>query len=341
VKTKFSEYYSLSEEEIKKHWENDIFSFDANVLLNLYRYTPRTRDAFFGLLEKIKDRIWVSYQAAYEFQQNRLAVINAQKVAYQEIRGTLEKKRNEIEAKLNGFKKHPYLQAEELTKQIDSAFQSISRDLDKDEKNHPDYLSEDPVFNRLTILFDGRVGDDFEQAELEKLYKEGVKRYEEKIPPGYMDQKEKKNRDKRSLYGDLVVWRQVISKAKAGPESIIFVTDDLKEDWWYKFKGKTIGARPELIKEFRDETQKRINIYQADRFLEYANRNLAQKTHQAAIDEVRKVRLADEIEIQKSGSEHAGVLPDTHNGAGDDIQKSEFETAFDERIDDLAKGDES
>ena len=339
MKDKFSEYYRLSESQLKGHWQADIFSFDANVLLNLYRYTPSTREAFFTLLEQVKDRIWISYQAAYEYQKNRLIVINAQKEAYQEIRETLEKKKNEIEAKLNGFTKHPYLQASDLKKQIESAFQSISRDLDQFEKNHPDYLSQDPVLDRLTTILEKRIGDDLEQPELEKIYADGKKRYEQKIPPGYMDLADKKNEGNRSLYGDLIIWKQVIKKAKDSAKSIIFVTDDLKEDWWYKFKGKTISARPELIKEFRDETKQRINIYQADRFLESANKNLSQKTNQAAIDEVRKVRLADEKEIETLLAFITNLTPPELTIPQQKILKSNFENAFDVHIDDIKEGD--
>lgn len=299
MKNKFSEYYKLSEIEIKNHWESDIFCFDANVLLNLYRYSPSTREAFFNLLEKLKDRIWITYQAAFEYQKNRLIVINAQREAYKDIRDTLGKKKGEIEAKLNGFKKHPYLQTTDLKKQIESAFDSIGRDLDSLEKKHPDYLEKDPVWEKLSVLLEGNVGDDFSKDDLEKLYRDGKKRYEEKVPPGYMDMKEKQNEGNRSLYGDIIVWKQVIQKAKTSDNSIILITDDLKEDWWYKFKGKTISPRPELIKEFKEETSKRINIYQADKFLEMANKNLSQHTTKEAIQEVRAVRLADELDIQK------------------------------------------
>lgn len=299
MKDKFSEYYKLNETDIKNHWEKDIFCFDANVLLNLYRYSPSTREAFFSLLEKIEGRIWITYQAALEYQKNRLVVINAQKEAYKDIRDTLIKKRGEIEAKLNSFKKHPYLQTNELKNQIESAFGSIGRDLDNLEKKHPDYLENDPIWDKLSVLLEGKVGDDFSKEELEKLYRDGKKRYDEKVPPGYMDMKEKQNEGNRSLYGDIIVWKQVIEKAKVNDNSIILITDDLKEDWWYKFKGKTISPRPELIKEFQEETSKRINIYQADKFLEMANKNLAQQTTKEVIQEVRNVRLADERDIEK------------------------------------------
>lgn len=66
MKEKFSEYYQLEEAELKEFWRNDIFCFDANVLLNLYRYTPKTRDAFFNLFEQIKERIWITHQAAFQ-----------------------------------------------------------------------------------------------------------------------------------------------------------------------------------------------------------------------------------------------------------------------------------
>lgn len=332
MKTKFSEYYKLSEREIKDHWKNDIFSFDANVLLNLYRYTPSTRDAFFNLLENIQDRIWVSYQAAYEYQKNRLTVISAQKEAYKEIRRTLEQKKNDIDTKLNGFAKHPYLQASELKRQITSAFKSISKDLNQSEEKHPDYLHSDPILDRLTILLDRRVGDDFSDTDLAKLFKDGKKRYDEKIPPGYMDQKRKQNQGDRSLYGDLVVWKQVIEKAKSDSCSIIFVTDDLKEDWWYKFKGQTIGARPELLREFRDEAQQCVNIYQADKFLEFANSNLELKTNQDAIDEIRKVRMADEKDLAASDSISVNFDAEKLPEEKSIVPKSGFENSIDAHI---------
>jgi len=297
MKEKLSEYYKLEDDQLKKHWQEDVISLDANVLLNLYRYTPKTREAFFNLLEKIKDRVWISYQAAFEYQKNRLVVISKQHEAYTEIRGLLEDKKNEIESKLNEYKRHPYLQTAELKKQIQSAFESISRDISRLEKSHPDYLQDDPVWERLTQLLNGRIGDDSPTEELEKIFRDGKKRYEEEIPPGYKDKVGKKNEGNRSLYGDLIVWNQILKHAKKITCSIIFITDDRKEDWWYKFKGKTIGPRPELIKEYKIETGKRINIYQADNFLDLAAKNLNQKATPEAVDEIRKMRLADELEV--------------------------------------------
>ena len=40
----FSEYHQPNDEEITQLWEKAIFIFDANVLLNLYRYSKKTSD---------------------------------------------------------------------------------------------------------------------------------------------------------------------------------------------------------------------------------------------------------------------------------------------------------
>jgi hypothetical protein len=113
----------------------------------------------------------------------------------------------------------------------------------------------------------------------------------------------------------------------------------LKEDWWYKFKGKTISPRPELIKEFKAETQKRINIYRADIFLEMANKNLAQQTTKEAILEIRDLRLADEQEFfirEKIDVELNDSLtnPPSDNYNPFNNQKS---TAFEQAISDVAE----
>jgi PIN like domain len=330
LKNRFSEFYKLDEAVLKQHWQEDIFSFDANVLLNLYRYTPKTRDAFFNVLEKLKDRVWISYQAAFEYQRNRLKVIHSQKEAYDEIRKLLEKKKSEIENKLNEFKRHPYLKTEELKIRINSAFDSISKDVYRLEKDHPNYLDNDPIWDRLTKLLSDKVGDDFTSDELEKLFREGKRRYDDEIPPGYMDQSSKKNSGNRSLYGDLIVWKQTIKQAKDKTSSVIFITDDRKEDWWYKFQGKTIGPQPDLIKEFKDETGKQINIYQADNFLELASKNLNEKLNQEAVDEIREIRFADELEVNLLASTIVSAISEVMDNDGS-IKKGKI-SAFESSI---------
>ncbi|MGD0990767.1 MAG: PIN-like domain-containing protein, partial [Candidatus Sulfotelmatobacter sp.] len=80
----FPGYYRPSEPEFRRLWDRCIFVLDANVLLNLYRYSDVTRKKLLDILLKIQSRLWV-HQAALEYQRNRLEVISAQREAYKQI----------------------------------------------------------------------------------------------------------------------------------------------------------------------------------------------------------------------------------------------------------------
>ena len=65
MKKKFIGYYSPDKKETDEAWSKGIFAFDANTLLNLYRYTVNTRNDFIRALKTIKDKLFLPYQAAF------------------------------------------------------------------------------------------------------------------------------------------------------------------------------------------------------------------------------------------------------------------------------------
>ena len=58
------------------------------------------------------------------------------------------------------------------------------------------------------------------------------------------------------MYGDLILWFQIIDYAKEKKCPIIFVTNDVKEDWWQQEKDDKTKDTPrhELLYEFKDKT---------------------------------------------------------------------------------------
>jgi hypothetical protein len=108
MKTTFHEYYQPTKEEFSKLWEDSFFVFDANVLLNIYRYSQETRDTLIDIFDKLSDRLWVPHQAALEYQRHRLGVIGKQESAYEEIQELLNKEQKQIEKELNNYKMHPF-----------------------------------------------------------------------------------------------------------------------------------------------------------------------------------------------------------------------------------------
>jgi hypothetical protein len=282
VKNQFPGYFPLSEATIKKIWKEGVFSFDANFLLNFYRYSKETRAEVFKIVGAINDRIWVSHQAALEFLRNRLDVIAEQDKTYDAARKDLK----EIENKLKTSSRHPFV-SESLLRQMSALFAKLEKELEE-RKNEFTKLGElDDVQNELVKLLDGKVGSPYPEKRLSEIYQEGEKRYKDKIPPGFKDQV--KDGEKRK-FGDLVLWFQLIDKAIAEKKPVIFITDDAKEDWWWKSSNKTIGPRPELVDEIKAKAGVDFYIYSSDRFMEFARKYLNQSVEKSAIEEVKEVR---------------------------------------------------
>jgi hypothetical protein len=294
MKNKFIGFYELNKDEIEKIWKEGDFIFDANSLLNLYRYSEQTSSDFLQILNKIKDQIYLPHQVGLEFHSNRFSVIEYINNSYEELLEEANDGINNLfDQSKNKYSKHPVINIDELQKIKDKFLIEFKNELLKQKKSHVDFFKKDIFLDQITSLFDGKVGSEFSDDELEAIFKEGTSRYEKKIPPGYKDIN-KKNKGESHIYGDLIIWKQLINHSKQKNKSVVFITDDRKEDWWEIQHGKTIRPRQELISEFYNETGIRILIYSSDKFMEYAKeKNLVATLKQDSIKEVKDIRKAD------------------------------------------------
>lgn len=296
MKKVFSEYYDTPELTYKEIWDKALFVFDTNLLLNLYRYTTVTRDIILNVMNKVSDRIWIPYQVGLEYFNNRIKVINEVSNGYDAIKKFISNYKNGFEKYLNdNYNHHPYINRDMLKERYSNdIIKPINDLLDEWKRKDPKYQDNDVIWKKLTDLFDGKVGEDFSSENLYKLYKEGEIRYAHQVPPGYMDLSQKKDQGERALYGDLIVWKQTIEKAKESNRDVIFVTDDKKNDWFEaKVKGKRSGPRKELLREFSKESDgQKILIYNQESFLKYANDYLKADIKEESIKEVKDVSIA-------------------------------------------------
>ncbi len=307
MKSNFQIYYKLDEMQFENLWNNALFVFDTNVFLNLYRYTESTRSQLIEIFQKLKDRIWIPHQTILEFHSNRVKVILEQKDSYNNILNILTDVSGEfvstLDKKIKDYKKqHPSIDVKSFGQRIEQLFSDFSKELTSKESIHPDYMNNDEILDSLTDILDGKTGDPYTQEQLNGIYQEGEQRYKDKFPPGYLDESEKKGRIKyykdlviQDMYGDLIIWKQIIDKAKKTQNSIIFVTGDSKEDWWLRIRGRTLGPRTELLNEFITQTAQTFYMYQPEKFIEYAQNYLNQQVNTAAIEEVLQLRKSDEI----------------------------------------------
>ncbi|MDH5651785.1 MAG: PIN domain-containing protein [Gammaproteobacteria bacterium] len=314
MKNKFKGFYSHSNSEFSEIWKNAVIVFDANVLLNLYRYQVSTTEQLLNVIESVKDRIWIPYHVALEYQRNRLKVIAEQNEKFSEVKNIVSKGvsslRKELDS-LNLKKRHSTIEPEKFLIEIDSAATQFKKELDLLEKQHYSVMNDDPVRSKLDELLNNRVGSKpANQDEIDKLEKKASVRFDKKIPPGYMDSNKNNTNipvftydgiSYQRLYSDYIVWSQIIDYAKKTDiKNIIFVTDDSKEDWWLKIKQnslKTISPRPELVSEISIRSNvDNFLMYSSEGFLKYANDLLSVGVSDDAIEDVRDVVLSRQEE---------------------------------------------
>ncbi|MBS98355.1 MAG: hypothetical protein CMI01_06725 [Oceanospirillaceae bacterium] len=294
MKDLFPGHFKESDKNIRDVWETSLFVFDANILLNLYRYSDTTRNEFLRILDKVKDRVWLPHRAAEEYLNNRLSVIDQQERSYDDTVKSIETLKRDLE----NARQHPFV-SKGIMKKVGSLFDKLCSELKENKSVHTNRINSDEIKDSIARIFENSVGYPYERENLERLIAEGEKRHAQKIPPGFKDGSKSGDSEifyeKCRKYGDLIVWTQVIDKASEMNKSVVLVIDDKKEDWWEKFKGKTVGPRPELVKEFKDRTNQMFHMYQADRFLELARENLGEKVSEEIVEEIREVRRRDKL----------------------------------------------
>ncbi len=93
MKNTFKQYHQFTEQEFKQLWRDCLFVFDTNTLLNMYRYSRNTVNAYFKILEELKKKkqLWIPYQVGYEFYENRIDVISEYEGSYDSVLCILDK----------------------------------------------------------------------------------------------------------------------------------------------------------------------------------------------------------------------------------------------------------
>lgn len=287
MKSVIKEFIEPTSKEKQILWESAVFVFDTNVLLNLYRYSAKTRNSLLAAFESFKDRIWIPYQVAYEYMNKRCEVIYETVQRYEQFK-------KEIDAFTN--KVVETLRLTSNDDEISELKRYLFKWLDSNKDRNLLVLSaeEDEILEKILHIFEGRVGAPIDETELNLIKEEGKKRYEKSIPPGYKDDKKKKDQeDDNNAYGDLIIWKQIIKYANEKSVGIVYVTHDQKEDWWNIVKGKTIGPRIELRKEFMANTNKEFHMYSMNSFISTYNKMNENPIDKSAVDEVISFEKAD------------------------------------------------
>ncbi len=289
MKDMFPEYYC--EPDFDELWEQAIFVFDANVLLDIFQFSPKTSGELIEILERLKDtkRIWIPYQFAYEYHKNLIPVQKAINGAKGKIKNAVQqhKKIKEVLNRLStraGFKVNE-THIEEI-EEVEGIFEKILQDLSNFENEYKSNGDGDLLAEKIAQLFAGNVGEYNSDPRIENISSIGKQRFDRKIPPGFKDA----NKDKSDPFGDLIGWFQMIAHAKKESKPLIFVSNDRDSDDWFLKQNGLKGPRPELRKEMRDEANVDFYLYTTEAFMKRAKNYLKDQVQvsEETIEEIEK-----------------------------------------------------
>lgn len=159
------------------------------------------------------------------------------------------------------------------------------------EKIEKDLTGKDEeIYNALLKVIRYRIGNKHPQEWIDSVEEEGIKRFEEKIPPGFNDEdKDQSNEDNENIrkygdltyqrkYGDLILWKDLIKhlqENKIKNKKIILVTNDgtssKKNDIMYRVNGMTVGPNISLLNEMLVETDNKLKILNNTYFVKLVN----------------------------------------------------------------------
>lgn len=300
--------------------ENDNYRIicDTNVLLRLYDYSPEF--AFFAIkcLNTVQGDISITYTTQLEYEKHHRGKYNYAKSKIEKIDekfvSLTNEYKNEVFKEFNRIAQYRFPDIDTLKNRISNIILMLSDTFTEYSENHEllvavneRYLETDSVYALYQNLFK------MTPYSFERLYQicdEGYKRYKNKQPPGFMD----KGKDGIRLYCDLILWNEILDYSINEDKNIIFITDDVKDDWWETRKLEdgsiTKNFHSKLVSEFEKKTNHAITAYTSSEFFEL---------------------IATEFSIEKT-SEVDLALSQTTDSFVDAIQFKAFERIEDELV---------
>ncbi|MGF2074971.1 PIN domain-containing protein [Enterococcus casseliflavus] len=257
---------------------------DTNILLHVLRYSRNSRQKLFQSIKKVDSRIFIPYIVGLEYNTNKKNVMhsltsaeNSFKKKYESIRtktiGDFNTEFNKLGSKITSSDEA------EVRKRIKENFsETVNEVFDKFfEERVKEELSlitvDTQSINEFEKLYEGKVAQKPTQSWINEIETRGEERYANNIPPGYLD----KNKTDISIfygthykkkYGDLILWEEIIKKAKDEHiKKVVFISDDLKEDWIFKIEEEEIGVRAELREELWREAEADLFLLTSNKFL--------------------------------------------------------------------------
>lgn len=282
MKTGFEYYYRPGKKEVDDILQQGKLFFDTNVLLDVFRVEKKSAQTLLKIFEHLKTRVKLPYHVVEEYHSDYLSVLVKQKVY---LKNAIESLRDKEKGLLTIPNSKEYSNLSKYAKTImqkalKKANDSVIKSYQNTIKHLENEIQSDNLINKLSEIFSDSVLPPLSQEELEAIYTEGVSLYHNQIPPGYKDaDKDKKGvlkdfkggllkEDNQNVFGDLVIWREILKYAETNHGDIVFISNDVKDDWICEICNEKHGPRIELLEEFYKKSDgHKLLVYSFDQFV--------------------------------------------------------------------------
>jgi hypothetical protein len=152
------------------------------------------------------------------------------------------------------------------------------------------------VLAELERVLDGRVGPPPKTKTIARRVRDFVEvRVPLQIPPGFQDSAKVSPAE---AAGDYLIWAELLAFARRNKTDLVFVTDDLKSDWWLEgAAGRQTAPHPGLVAEFARETGGR-------RYFQITARQLLTRAEALGVS-VGPEEIEEESQIEQDARERA------------------------------------
>jgi hypothetical protein len=171
---------------------------------------------------------------------------------------------------------------------IDSAKKLVDDRYGVAEKRQMGLIADDTILRELLEAIGNDAGEPYPEGDVQKEYK---RRKDGMIPPFC---KLDDDKDEVRRVGDVVIWSELLKKYEGSKKPLIFVTDDMKENWWHKSGGRH-DPQPTLIQEVYQRVGADILFYTSERFSEAAPSKLKVEVPKGLAEETKQIREQERV----------------------------------------------
>lgn len=268
----------MKKQDVEKLINKLVIIPDTNILLYLYKCSFSTSKNIVVLLNKVKEKINIPFRVYEEYEDHKFEEQAKIDSKYDKFTKNMKKQVTDLQKSISNSiaetRKYDFPDCDDLQSKLDSAFHETVDIIDQynnslsSEKDNKEMQIE--AVERLVqeLKNKGKVREKPNLLKILDYIREGEFRYRYKMPPGFMDEEEKDksvNKDKKNdnfvgrtrKFGDLFIWKDILEIGSELSEQeyyLLFLTNDVKEDWW-NVKGEEknlipISMRDELHDEY-------------------------------------------------------------------------------------------